>query len=200
MSEEREAAECPAERGIKEIWRRVPGDFYSPSIEAFPHDGPMGPAIRISVGGSVVTMPVEQWHYLARHADENAIDHSARIQECATLRARLEAVEKENHRLMGKYGSQEVQMELIDLLTKAGCGKPGTANTLWAMVKEIIALAATRLADLEKAREYLYSLSVHRAGKCDTDECPGCVFKKMPGGVKGGLLELMDALPPKEGA
>ena len=60
-----ETAMCPAEAGIREIWREVPGDHYSPSIQAFPHDGPMGSAIRISVGGSVITMTARKWHECA---------------------------------------------------------------------------------------------------------------------------------------
>lgn len=56
MSEE--SSMCPAEKDIREVWRKVPGDFYSPSIHVFGN----GEAIRIDVGGSVITMSIEAWH------------------------------------------------------------------------------------------------------------------------------------------
>lgn len=49
---------CPKEADIREIWRKVPGDHYSPHIEVFDNNN----AVRISVGGSVITMSVEAWH------------------------------------------------------------------------------------------------------------------------------------------
>lgn len=40
----------------KEIWRKVEGDYYSPSIHVT-KDG----AIGINVGGHVVVAPIEEW-------------------------------------------------------------------------------------------------------------------------------------------
>ena len=39
-----------------EIWRKVPGDYYSPSIHITEHDD-----IGINVGGTVIVAPVEWW-------------------------------------------------------------------------------------------------------------------------------------------
>ena len=41
----------------KEIWRKMPDDYYSPSIHVTD-----GQSIGISVGGHVLVAPVEQWH------------------------------------------------------------------------------------------------------------------------------------------
>ena len=44
----------------KEIWRKVKGDYYSPSIHITKGNG-----VGINVGGKVFVMPVEKWHELA---------------------------------------------------------------------------------------------------------------------------------------
>ena len=50
----------------KLLWKRVPRDFYSPSIHAT-EDGRIG----INVGGRVIVMSVEAWHKLGSlHADQ----------------------------------------------------------------------------------------------------------------------------------
>ena len=41
----------------RELWRKVPGDYYSPSIHATEGGG-----IGINVGGHVIVAPVEKWH------------------------------------------------------------------------------------------------------------------------------------------
>ena len=41
----------------KEIWRKIPGDYYSPSIHITEFGG-----IGINVGGHVLVAPVEKWH------------------------------------------------------------------------------------------------------------------------------------------
>jgi len=41
----------------KEIWRRVPDDYYSPSIHVT-ENGDIG----INVGGYVLVAPIEKWH------------------------------------------------------------------------------------------------------------------------------------------
>lgn len=41
----------------REIWRKRPGDFYSPSIHVT-----SGGGVGISCGGTVLVAPVEQWH------------------------------------------------------------------------------------------------------------------------------------------
>lgn len=40
----------------REIWRRTPGDFYSPSIHVTAEGG-----IGIDIGGRVIVMDVEDW-------------------------------------------------------------------------------------------------------------------------------------------
>jgi len=40
-----------------EIWRKTEGDFYSPAIYVTKNGG-----IKISVGGYVITMSIEDWH------------------------------------------------------------------------------------------------------------------------------------------
>ena len=42
----------------REIWRRKPGDFYSPSIHVTEFNG-----IGINVGGHVLVSSVEEWHW-----------------------------------------------------------------------------------------------------------------------------------------
>lgn len=41
----------------KEIWRKIPGDYYSPSIHVTEFDG-----VGINVGGHVLVAPIEEWH------------------------------------------------------------------------------------------------------------------------------------------
>ena len=60
------SAECPAEKDIKEVWRKVPGDYYSPSIQVFDN----GNAVRFNVGGRVVTMSAEAWVEMAWPRDK----------------------------------------------------------------------------------------------------------------------------------
>jgi hypothetical protein len=61
----------PALNADRELWRKVPGDYYSPRIHATEGGG-----IGIDVGGTVIVLPVELWHragknYLQqRHLDE----------------------------------------------------------------------------------------------------------------------------------
>ena len=55
------ADENCAENTDFEIWRKVPDDFYAPSIHSTKDRG----GITISVGGTCITMPVEEWHRLA---------------------------------------------------------------------------------------------------------------------------------------
>lgn len=43
-----------------EIWRKIPGDYYSPSIHVTKSDG-----IGINVGGLVIVKPIEEWMRLA---------------------------------------------------------------------------------------------------------------------------------------
>lgn len=50
------------------------------------------------------------------------------------------------------YAGSEVAGEIIAFLTEAGCGKPGTPNTIWAMTKEIIARAQTAEAESSRLR------------------------------------------------
>ena len=40
-----------------EIWRRTPGDYYSPSIHVTKGDG-----IGINCHGHVIVAPIERWH------------------------------------------------------------------------------------------------------------------------------------------
>jgi hypothetical protein len=56
----------------KEIWRKVPGDYYSPSIHVTEGGG-----IGFNVGGYVIVQPIEAWH--------------AQDKEIAGLREELEA-------------------------------------------------------------------------------------------------------------
>jgi hypothetical protein len=41
----------------RELWRKVPGDFYSPSIHVTKSGG-----IGINCGGHAIVAPVEKWH------------------------------------------------------------------------------------------------------------------------------------------
>lgn len=54
----------------KEIWRKVIGEHYTPSIHVT-----SGGGIGINVGGHVIVMPVEKWHKLGllRIAIEDAL-------------------------------------------------------------------------------------------------------------------------------
>ena len=45
----------------RELWRKIEGDYYSPSIHTTVAD-----EIAIQVGGFVIVMPVEKWHELGR--------------------------------------------------------------------------------------------------------------------------------------
>lgn len=48
---------APAQNTDKEIWRKIPGDHYSPSIHVTEHLG-----IGINCGGHVIVAPIEHWH------------------------------------------------------------------------------------------------------------------------------------------
>lgn len=49
-------ADDAVENTDREIWRRTPGDYYSPSIHVTAEGG-----IGINVGGQVIVMDVEGW-------------------------------------------------------------------------------------------------------------------------------------------
>ena len=49
----------------RELWRKLPGDYYSPSIHVTEGGG-----IGINVGGLVIVKSVEEWHTLAHEAGE----------------------------------------------------------------------------------------------------------------------------------
>lgn len=49
--------ECVCLNTDKEIWRKVPGDFYSPSMHVTKHGG-----IGIDCHGHVIVAPLEKWH------------------------------------------------------------------------------------------------------------------------------------------
>jgi hypothetical protein len=55
----------------RELWRRVPDDFYSPSIHVT-EDGSVG----IDVGGTVIVAPVEEWHGLRKAIADGGFDLS----------------------------------------------------------------------------------------------------------------------------
>ncbi len=48
------------------------------------------------------------------------------------------------------YVPQDVASDCLDVLTKTGFGKPGTANTLWAMVHEACAEVVRVRADRDR--------------------------------------------------
>jgi len=48
---------CAGINTDKEIWREIPGDYYSPSIHVTWNGG-----IGINVGGHVIVAPIEEWH------------------------------------------------------------------------------------------------------------------------------------------
>ena len=50
-----------AENTDRELWRKVPGDYYSPSIHVTEGGG-----IGINVCGFVIVKPVEWWHAMAK--------------------------------------------------------------------------------------------------------------------------------------
>ena len=49
----------------REIWRRVPGDAYSPSIFVTESGG-----IGLNVGGFVIVKPIEDWFALGKKNEE----------------------------------------------------------------------------------------------------------------------------------
>jgi hypothetical protein len=80
------------------------------------------------------------------------VEHWRRIDDVAIELAKAEA---EVERLNNGYVPQGIAMECIGRLESAGCGKPGSPNTLHAMVVEIIARATKAEAELEKTRPLL---------------------------------------------
>jgi hypothetical protein len=71
-------------------------------------------------------------------------------------RDRLAAENKRLKKLVAKgeaaYAGSGICGEVIGFLEAAGCGKPGTPNTLWAMTQEIVGRAAATEAALREAR------------------------------------------------
>ncbi len=56
-----------AQNTDRELWRKVPGDYYSPSIHVTEGGG-----IGIDIGGFVIVKPVEWWHEMAKkHVKES---------------------------------------------------------------------------------------------------------------------------------
>lgn len=49
----------------REIWRRVPGDYYSPSVHVTADGG-----IGMNVGGTVIVMDIEDWFLHAVEANK----------------------------------------------------------------------------------------------------------------------------------
>jgi len=49
----------------KNIWRKVEGDYYSPSIHVTQDNN-----IGINVGGHVIVMPIEKWFLLGCNKEE----------------------------------------------------------------------------------------------------------------------------------
>ena len=47
----------------RELWREVPGDYYSPSIHVTEGGG-----IGMNVGGWVIVAPVREWHRIGAEA------------------------------------------------------------------------------------------------------------------------------------
>jgi hypothetical protein len=58
LNDEAAPVESAAQSHDREIWRGVPGDFYSPRIFV---TGQIG----MNVGGHVIVRPVEEWHSAA---------------------------------------------------------------------------------------------------------------------------------------
>jgi len=52
---------CASINTDKEIWRKISGDYYSPSIHITEFGG-----IGINVGGHVIVAPIEEWHRAGR--------------------------------------------------------------------------------------------------------------------------------------
>jgi hypothetical protein len=66
----------PCANTDREIWRETPDDYYSPSIHVTQQSG-----IGINVGGTVIVMPVRDWHALAACP---AVD-DARVERLASI-------------------------------------------------------------------------------------------------------------------
>ena len=66
----------------RELWRETEGDFYAPSIHVT-ESGSIG----MNVGGSVVVMPIYEWHALAFAADKAALAaaRDAALEEAAGI-------------------------------------------------------------------------------------------------------------------
>lgn len=65
----------------REVWRKVPGDYYSPKIFVTED----GNGVGIDVGGFVRVLPVEFWHRLG-------IENDGLKKQIATLTSQLEAL------------------------------------------------------------------------------------------------------------
>ncbi len=62
------AIDSAAKNTDREIWRRIPGDYYSPSIFVTEKGG-----IGINIGGHVIVAPIERWHEALRYKDASPI-------------------------------------------------------------------------------------------------------------------------------
>ena len=71
----------------KEIWRKTPGDYYSPSIHITESGG-----VGIDVGGHVLVAPIERWHEAGVAAfcvpDPNAKSSVNLFHPCPTKKSR----------------------------------------------------------------------------------------------------------------
>lgn len=105
--------------------------------------------------------------------------------QLAAATRRAEEAERFMATETARYAGSVICGEVLGFLEAAGCGKPGTPNTLWAMVQEIIAratsaeaalrvqndLALERLAALTATREQLSDTGAQLASQISAREC-----------------------------
>lgn len=120
-----------------ELWRKVPGDFYSPSIHVTENGG-----IGINVSGSVYVKPIEEWHRLA-----GGKLPGIRAQHDLEARAREKAREVAL-RYLEDFDISSAQQR-FDGLTRR------IMDVLLSFAQEREAELAQARADLEKAYQYI---------------------------------------------
>ena len=121
VDREGEMSDRAAQNTDRELWRKIPGNYYSPSI----HVTEQG-AIGINVGGTVYVMPVENWHALlgrlAAVEKELAIINKLNTEKIIRLSEQADELEKAEAKLAQAEQVVDLGMKAMEYIVY--CRRP----------------------------------------------------------------------------
>ena len=122
-------AECQKEKDIREVWRNVPGDAYSPSIQVYDN----GNVVRLSVGGKVVSMSADKWMEAAW--DDDACSKQSNLVMHAEHELRRAGMFDKN----ADYGGMIAEAVMKLVKTRAKEGHSGMSHSWTLQVFNLVA-------------------------------------------------------------